>query len=146
MQRPARVNQIPGMLDRRITAAQIGCLAVTVAAIWTAGAWFVLPWSFAALLFLYGLQRWRSVGFRRELLRVAGEVWAQEYRDRLQAELARGATDTQARFLVGDVMDRCDFTRYGPPQVYLAAYEFLRSRGVMMGKAGRSTSRDVARR
>lgn len=146
MPKPARLAGIPGMLDRRIAAAQIGGAAAALIAIWATDSWTVPAWAAAGLLVLQGFQRQHRTWFQRELLRVANEVWAQEYQARLQVELARGLTDTQARFLVGGVMARCDFTRYGPPQIYFAAHAFLRSRGVVVGKTRRSTSCHVARR
>lgn len=95
------------MQDNRIRLAQIALLIVMLLAYRHAGEQWnaVMSWCVIAIVALLVLQnfvvRWRESKLWTE---VQAE-WSAEWHERFAVELARGITDTSARFLVQPVME-----------------------------------------
>lgn len=95
------------MQDNRIRLAQIALLIVMLLAYRQAGEQWnaVMSWCAIAIVALLILQnfvvRWRESRLWAE----AQAEWSAEWQERFTLELARGITDTSARFLVQPVME-----------------------------------------
>lgn len=110
-----------GMLSYRIIAMQVVCLAGAVlAGLVLHGPNMVTVILGAAVVGLQVLQRHQMARHQRAVFDTAVAEWHREFRERMEIELARGITATQAEFLVRPVMEARQFWTYEDAMAYLA--------------------------